>query len=71
MEKQKAKKIIREANNSELFDQETYAKVQAQVNSLLEEEIKAEKVKIKKVIMEKFNGDYDLAQAFYRKQLAY
>ncbi len=71
MKKSEVSKVISQAAKSGFIESEINDKVQERIDDILKEEIKSEKNEIKKIIREKFDGNYDLVQAFYRKQLSY
>ncbi|UZO81483.1 hypothetical protein NBT05_03175 [Aquimarina sp. ERC-38] len=69
MNKEEAKKILKNVKESNFISSEIYSHLSNEVENYLEQEIKQEKNKVKKLISQTFNNDYKQAINYYNKAL--
>ena len=65
MNRTDGKDIIRESKEKEFLSPKMFEHLENEINTLLEEEIKTEKLKIKELIANIFDDDYSIATSYY------
>ncbi|WP_062056064.1 hypothetical protein [Aquimarina longa] len=65
MKRTEGKDIIIESKEKEFLSSEIFQHLENEINIILEEEIKTEKNRIKKLISNVFNDDYKVASNYY------